>query len=134
MSNRHYHIWLYERDAEGRINTMRRDGATFHKRRQANYALETFRSLPGMKGPIKRPGQVVACDDGAFCEPHTDRIAGFSVGGPLVLPVTQFIDRQTNSLRPARKEVIAKAAIERMVESGEANIVDAASGGAWACT
>ena len=130
MSNRHHHVWLYERDPDGRINTMRRSEATFLTRRKANYALEMFRFSPRMKGPIKRPGQVVACDDGAFCEPHTGLISGFSIAGPLALPVSQFIDRQTNSPRPARKEGIAKAVIERMVKSGEANVIDAASAGA----
>ena len=125
MTDRHYHIWLYERDEDGRINNMRRQEATYESRRKANYALETFRFSPGMLGPLKRPGQVLACDGAAFCDPHTDRISGLnSVGTPLTLPVTRFIDEQTNSLRPSRKEVIAKEALERMVKSGDAEIID----------
>ena len=130
MTNRHYHIWHYERDEDGRINTMRRIPETYETRRKANYALESFRFSPGMRGPIKRPGQVIACDDGAFCEPHTGLIAGLNlVGNPLTLRVTRFIDNQTNSLRPARKEVIAQEAMERMVKLGDAEIIDDADAG-----
>ena len=39
MVDRHYHSWIYERDADGTINLMRRQPETFEKRRQAIYNL-----------------------------------------------------------------------------------------------
>ena len=95
--DRHYHIWLYERSEDGTINTLRRDPTTYEKRRKANYALERFRVYDA-------PGQVLACDNGTFCQPHLTRIRGYTLGGPMVIPVSQFIDNQTNSIRPSRKE------------------------------
>ena len=37
--DRHYHVWVYERDENGRINVLRRRDETYQKRRQAIYAL-----------------------------------------------------------------------------------------------
>ena len=109
---RHYHCWVYERDTDGTINTLRRRPETYEKRRQAIYALQTFRFLPGVRGHVIQPGQVLACDDGAFCEPHLQVLSGYTVQGPVTQPITRLIDRQTGSQRPSRKEVLAWEVIE----------------------
>ena len=75
-------------------------------------------------GTTYTPGQVLACDDGAFCEPHTEGVSGYTLEGPTVIPITQVIDGQTKSLRSAKKEVVANEAISRWVESGDVTIVD----------
>ena len=63
MVDRHYHCWIYERDADGTINLLRRRPETFEKRRQAIYNLQRFRFMPGVTGHVMVPGQVLACDD-----------------------------------------------------------------------
>ena len=75
-------------------------------------------------GTTYTAGQVMACDDGAFCEPHTGGLAGYTVAGPTVIPITQFIDGQTKSLRPTKEEVVANDAISKWVESGDVTRVD----------
>ena len=119
----HYHVWVYERDGDGTINTLRRRGETYQKRRQAIYALQKFRFWPGM-GTTYTPGQVLACDDGPFCKPHVEGLAGYTIAGPTVIPITDVIDGQTKSLRPAKKEIIANQAISKWVENGDAKVVD----------
>ena len=59
MSNRHYHIWLYERDADGRINTMRRDGATFDNRRRRRI---TAMDLAGLQQEARELGARLAAN------------------------------------------------------------------------
>ena len=109
---RHYHCWLYEREADGTINNLRRRPETYEKRRQAVYALQMFRFMPGVRGHVMRAGQVIACDDGAFCEPHLQVLSGYTVEGPATQPITRLIDHQTASQRPSRKEVLARETIE----------------------
>ena len=75
-------------------------------------------------GTTYTPGQVLACDDGAFCEPHLESLSGFTLAGPSTIPITQVIDGQTKSLRPSKKEVVANETISRWVESGDVTIVD----------
>ena len=117
MVDRHYHVWLYERDTDGTINILRRHGETYPKRRQAQYALQRFRFWPG-QGTTYAPGQVLACDDGAFCQPHTAAVSGITVAGPATLPVTHIIDHQTKSTRPALKETIGRKLIAEGMEAG----------------
>jgi hypothetical protein len=74
-------------------------------------------------GTTYTPGQVLACDDGAFCEPHIEGLSGYTLAGPTTIPITEVIDGQTKSLRPSKKEVVAKEAISKWVESGDVTIV-----------
>ena len=98
MVDRHYHCWIYERDADGTINLLRRRPETFEKRRQAIYNLQRFRFMPGVKGHVMVPGQVLACDDGAFCKPHSEYVSGYTYAqGPVTRPITLLIDQQTAS-------------------------------------
>ena len=113
MVDRHYHSWIYERDADGTINLMRRQPETFEKRRQAIYNLQGGQFVPGVKGHVMVPGQVLACDDGAFCKPHSEYVSGYTYAqGPVTRPITLLIDQQTASQRPSRKEVLARQRIE----------------------
>ena len=113
MVDRHYHCWIYERDADGTINLLKRRPETFEKRRQAIYNLQRFRFMPGVKGHVMVPGQVLACDDGAFCKPHSEYVSGYTYAqGPVTRPITLLIDQQTSSQRPSRKEALARQRIE----------------------
>ena len=121
--DRHFHVWVYERDEDGTINTLRRRREVYPKRRQAQYALQKFRFWPGM-GTTYAPGQVLACDDGAFCVPNNETVSGLTLAGPTMIPVTDIIDGQTKSLRPAKKQIVGKEAITKWVEAGDVSFID----------
>ena len=83
----HYHTWQYVRDEDGIIRSMLRDNHVYNNRRQANYALSDGRQY-------WRPGQVIQCVDGAFCQPLSPEMG-------------QHPEDQARSIRPAAKNVKA---------------------------
>ena len=64
-------------------------------------------------------GQVLRCDNGAFCQPSPEYVRGTTIGGPAVIPVNDFIDRQTPSMRPARKQLLGERVLQKLFEKGE---------------
>ena len=115
VNRRHWHVWLYEREADGRINVLRRQPETYEKRGRAIRALQG--SGKGQRNV--QAGQVLQCDNGAFCDPSPHQVRGYTLGGPAVIPVNAFIDRQTRSMRPARKQLIGEGTLDRLAESGQ---------------
>ena len=109
--DRHYHVWLYERGEDGTISILRRADGRFEKRWQANAELNLLVGRGSFSPVTQRSGQVLVCD-GSFCEATDDVIDGFSIAGPSTIPVTNFIDRQTKSIRPNRKAALAAESLE----------------------
>ena len=115
LRDRHWHVWLYERDEDGTINILRRHPDAYEKRGRAVRALQGFQ-----KGyDCVTAGQVLQCDNGAFCQPSPEYVRGITIGGPAVIPVNQFIDRQTPSMRPARKQLLGEGVLQKLSERGE---------------
>ena len=69
-------------------------------------------------GESVRAGHRIQRDYGAFYEPPTDFVRGFPLDGPVVIPVTEFIDDQTRSMRPARKQLLGEGKRARMAAEG----------------
>lgn len=103
---RHYHIWHFERDADGIIRRAVRDEETYETRGRANYALSDRRVYWSM-------GRVLACDDHAFCQPPPRvRVTGLSIFGQRVTKTGDKVVEEQESIRPALKHVLAEAKIE----------------------
>ena len=66
---------------------------------------------------------VLACDDGAFCEPPRGTVKAFTIAGPVEVPLDKVIDEQvtmSTSIRPSRRHV---ETLKVLSESDEIEVV-----------
>ena len=122
--NTHYHVWHYRRDPEGIIRSMERDDTVYATRRKANYALSDGRQY-------WKPGQVLQCVDGAFCQPLPEDMVDRGMPfGPRHVPIEQ-LEKQARSIRPAAKHIKAmklrdELEAQESVKSREAAFIEVA--------
>ena len=110
--------WAFVRGPEGTIDSMRRGEEAYERRNDANGALRAWHREKHV-----RPGMVLACDDGAFCEPPRGTVKGFTIAGPVEVPLAKVIDghvTMTRSIRPSRRHV---ETMQVLSESDELELV-----------